>query len=195
MSFIANGNKTKEHYVEQAYGYPFFYTPVNEMCDKSSRMMVRSVPRKRLNEWNNKECIENFQMVQQATCVPVATLVLYTSVHCTHCEIIMPEWNKYVNHVRKICKYNKMIRIVHLTHNHGERFVPMIKLFIHDKNSKKNGKVFVFNYERTAEMIHRFVIENLSNEGALDDDSSFFTECKTRGSPCNPDHSYHPLCE
>jgi thiol-disulfide isomerase/thioredoxin len=181
--------KQKEHYVsytpyelenisvkDNSYGYPSYYTPINDFCGRDPKCPY-VVKRKN---------IENFQ-VKYKTCVPIATLTLYSSKGCGHCKNFMPEWNKYVKQIRNNCRYNKLIKVVHkkddeITEKEYKLInyaVPSVLLKVHaDKLNKKKGRIIEFNGERTAKGLEDFVIRNIRNQTDFEYDDHEYVDCK-----------------
>jgi hypothetical protein len=183
----------KEHYIEKSYGYTSIYTPIDELCDESARMLLRSVPRQHLQRLVNLEkCnkkIESFQMVKYPKCTPLMTLTLFT----LDINILPKEWTKFINHVEKMCHFRKLLNIKYIQLNNEN-----------NENNENNNKIemtigkknVIFVGPLTADNIHHFVIENLRNKDALSDDGDFYTDCKKRfDSNIGTHFDYFPLCE
>ena len=56
---------------------------------------------------------EHFQQTKYKADTPLATLTFYTSSSCPHCVSAKPEWNKFANHVSRLCSFSKMVELVH----------------------------------------------------------------------------------
>lgn len=155
-----NNNITDEHYTARTpYGDPFYYTPVDDI-------------------------IENFQQVRYKTCAPTATITLYTMSACDYCKTIKPEWNRFVRNIKTNCNF-KHLKIEHKKDDEIDidiEHVPSIRLKIYEKpsynNLKKVEKTIEYKYDIVAGMLEKFVIENLSNETALEYEHDQYVDCE-----------------
>lgn len=163
--------------ITKSYGYPFQYTPVKE------------------------NCVEPFQMTKHKVCVPIAVLTLYTTSGCPHCKSMKPEWNKFVDHVKKNCMFDKLIKIEHKVDDEIDdptvKYVPAIKLHIKpDLSNDKPERIVYFSGQMLASSFEKFVVENISNHSALEQEGAHYTECgkgKMYGkynTICDKDHKH-----
>ena len=189
--FVINKNLCKEPYdavypyklkdvqiQNNSSGYPSYYTPISN-CNSTDSWLNYKLKK------NNKHKIhEKFQQSGYKKCVPIATLTLYTSSSCGHCQQMKPEWNKFLKNVKGNCMYDKLIKIVHKKDNELDddiKFVPTIKLNIKkDKLNKKPEKTVEFKYKMSAKMFEKFVVENIMNHSAIEQEGDYYTDCNKK---------------
>jgi hypothetical protein len=193
--FVINKNICKEPYdavypyrlkdvliKNNSHGYPSYYTPISNCNSKDSWL-------------NYKKTKENFQLSGYKKCVPIATLTLYTSSNCGYCQQMKPEWDKFIKNVKSNCIYNKLIKIVHKKDSELDndiKYVPTIKITVkEDILNKIPEKTVEFKYDMSAKMFEKFVIENIMNHSAIDQEGNYYTECDKK----KMYNKYYTLCD
>ena len=150
-----------------SYGYPSYYTPVDEKCKKEN-------------------CnIENFRITGYKSCAPLCILTLYTSSFCPYCSKAKVEWNKFKNHIKNNCAYSKLVKLVHKEDNNiGDatiEVVPTVTLMIkEDKINKVMPKIIEYVGDITAENLENFIIENMPPKHDYDYRNQYYIDCKKK---------------
>lgn len=181
---LFNYKSEKEHYYnsytpyklndinskDNSYGYPFYYTPISN-CNPSHK-----------NCLNKSKMNEHFQQTAYKTCTPIATLTLYTSSNCGHCQNMKPEWNKFINHINSNCKYKHLLKIENKTDDELDddiKYVPCIKLNIkEDKINKIPAKTIEFKDTINAGLLEKFVMDNIMNNCGNKEEDNYYVNCK-----------------
>lgn len=161
-------------YMSTAYGYPSYYTPIGESCLlEKDKQLLRTIPQMPLTEY--------FQITKYPSCIPVATVSLISIDNN-----VPNDWLKFVNHIKKVCRLNKILDIKHTIDTNLQVSIVTMKI---------GNKEIKFDKELTTDNIYEFVINNLIDYNKLTDDSDFYTNCAQRYNINKGTHfDYKPIC-
>ena len=172
---------------DTSYGYPFYYSPINENCGPLSqrpfderrqhRRQCPQSPQSQLSQLSQPQP-EHFKAGQYLTCTPITTMVLYTSTNCKQCDSIMPEWNKFANHINSICKYRHMVTLKHIVDDPNVENTPTVMLYVgKDDLNQHPPKQYVYKYDMLHDMFEKFLIEHIGVYNDSEYDEKHYADC------------------